>query len=90
MGRRWRSLQDTCHSFVLNARHLPRTLAEAEAHDEVMEFDDSFVNDNIKRLYIWDTFGREWDLSRKDFKELVSDAKKYAAQLEGQGNAELG
>lgn len=77
-------------SFVVNARHLPRTLAEAEAHDEVIEFDDSFVNDNIERLYIWDTFGREWDLSRKDFKKLVSDAKKYAAKLQVQGKAELG
>jgi hypothetical protein len=41
-------------------------------------FDERFVNDTVKRLYIWDGVGGEWDVSRSDLEKIVADAKKYA------------
>ena len=32
----------------------------------------------VKRLYIWDGVGGEWDVSRRDLRNIVADANKYA------------
>jgi hypothetical protein len=53
-------------------------LEEQEAHDEFTDLDVQFINDNVKRLYIWDAAGGEWSVSRKDMKRLLADAKKYS------------
>jgi hypothetical protein len=53
-------------------------LEEQEAHDEFFPLDERFVNDNVKRFYIWDGVGGEWDVSRSDLEKIVADAKKYA------------
>jgi hypothetical protein len=64
--------------FAVNARHLPITLAEAEAHDEYTDFDAAFDANNIKRLYIWDSFGREWNVSRKDLRTIRKEGAELA------------
>jgi hypothetical protein len=46
--------------FVVSARFLPKMLEEQEAHDEFTNLDAQFINDNVKRLYIWDAAGGEW------------------------------
>lgn len=53
-------------------------MEEQEAHDEFFPLDERFVNDNVKRFYIWDGVGGEWDVSRSDLEKIVADAKKYA------------
>jgi len=82
---RWKGLGGYYHKpvngkggFVVSARFLPKMLEEQEAHDEFTNLDAQFINDNVKRLYIWDAAGGEWSVSRKDMKKLLADANKYA------------
>lgn len=64
--------------FVINARFLPKTLEEQEAHDEFTDLDSQFTSGNVKRLSIWDVAGRKWNVSRRDMKKIAADAKKYS------------
>jgi hypothetical protein len=66
--------------FMLNARYLPRTLQEAEVHDEYAEVDLQLLNDNIQSLYIWDSFDRKWFLKRRNLRQLVKDARQYKCE----------
>jgi hypothetical protein len=82
---RWQGLGGTMRSavngkkdFLISARFLPKILEEQEAHDEFFPLDERFVNDNVKRFYIWDGVGGEWDVPRSDLEKIVADAKKYA------------
>jgi len=71
--------------FVISARDLPITLAEAEAHDEYTDFVPPFTNDNLKELFVTDSFGREWKLSGKQLRQFRSDCKQYASRLNEHG-----
>jgi hypothetical protein len=53
-------------------------LEEQEAHDEFTDLDVRFINDNVKRLYIWDVAGHEWSVSRTDMKQLVAMPRNMA------------
>lgn len=72
--------------FVVSARDLPKTLAEAEAHDEYTDFVPPFTNDNLKELYVSDSFGREWKLSGRQLRQLRKDCKQYASMLNEHGS----
>jgi hypothetical protein len=78
LGGTLRKAPDRRTGFVVSARFLPKILEEQEGHDEFFLLGERFVNDNVKRLYIWDGVGGEWDVSRRDLKKIISDAKKYA------------
>lgn len=78
LGGTMRKAVDSKKGFLVSARFLPKILEEQEAHDEFFLLDERFVNDNVKRLYIWDGVGGEWDVSRGDLEKIVADAKKYA------------
>ena len=86
-GRRWDvpTRRKREESFLVSARHLPRNLQEQEQHDEFFDFEEPFnqelANGRVKRLYIWDVAGREWNVPRGDLKKLVADAKKHTAAL---------
>jgi hypothetical protein len=77
-GGRYRRPVNGKGGFTVSARHLPKILEEQEAFDEFTGLDEQFVNGNVKKLYIWDGAGNEWKVSRKDLKQLLADAKKYA------------
>jgi hypothetical protein len=64
--------------FVLSPRYLPKMLEEQEAHDEYTELTSPFIEENIKRMYIWDAAGRKWNVSRRDIKQIAKDGKKTA------------
>jgi hypothetical protein len=66
------------HSFVINARFLPRTLEEQQGLDEFAEVDEQFLKDNVRTLTVWDVAGRKWNVSRRDMKRLIADARKYS------------
>lgn len=65
--------------FLVSARFLPHTLEEQEHLDEWTDLNQQFVNGNVKRLYIWDVAGKEWDVPQKDLEELAADIRKYAS-----------
>jgi hypothetical protein len=64
--------------FIVSARFLPKALEEQEHLDEWTDLDRQFVDGNVKRLYIWDVAGKEWDVSEADMKKLAADIAKYA------------
>jgi hypothetical protein len=77
-GGKYRKPVNGKDGFVVSARFLPKILEEQESLDEWADLDNQFVDDNVKRLYIWDGAGYEWSASRKDMKVLAADIKKYA------------
>ncbi|MGA7634418.1 MAG: hypothetical protein WCB11_26950 [Terriglobales bacterium] len=89
LGGTYRHAKSGRTGFLISARLLPRTLEEQEQHDEFFDFEPPFdhelVKGQVKRLYIWDVAGREWNVPRGDLKKLVADAKKHTAQSGGTG-----
>jgi hypothetical protein len=78
VGGRYRRAVNGKKGFVINARFLPKTLAEAEAHDEYTDFDGPFKQDNVRLIKIWDSFGKDWSLSWWQMRKLRKEAKRYA------------
>lgn len=60
---------------LIVARKLPKMLKEQEYHIEYTE-DLSLFSRNIKNIYAGDSTGKNWKISRKNFKQLLKDAKK--------------
>jgi hypothetical protein len=80
LGGTLKKAPDGRKGFTVSGRFLPKILEEQEGLDEWFALDEKFVNDNVKRLYIWDGVGGEWSASRSDLKKIVADAKKYAVK----------
>jgi hypothetical protein len=54
---------------------LPRMLKEGEDHIEYAH-DLSFLNDELETIHVWDSSGKEWHISRKNFRKLMKDVKE--------------
>jgi hypothetical protein len=78
VGGHYREPVNGKSAFVINARFLPRTLEEQQGHDEFAEMDEQFLKDNVRTLTVWDVAGRKWNVSRRDMKRLIADARKYS------------
>ena len=57
---------------------LPRTLKEGEYHNEWTP-DLSFINDDLEKIHVWDSAGREWKISRKNLRYLLKTGKEGAS-----------
>lgn len=57
---------------------LPRMLKEGEYHNEWTP-ELSFISDDLEKIYVWDSVGREWKISRKNFKYLLATAREGAS-----------
>jgi hypothetical protein len=66
-------------NFSCVPTHLPKILAEQESHREQTLLEEEFDPDNIKKLFIWNSAGGEWKLSRRQLKNLIQEAKKARA-----------
>ncbi len=80
LGGYYKNPVDGKDGFIVNTRFLPKMLEEQEALDEHFELDTQFIDDNIKRFYIWDATGKHWNVSRSDMQKLFVDARKYTKQ----------
>ena len=54
---------------------LPRMLKEGEYHTEFTE-DLTILSLELKKLYVWDSTGKYWKVSRKNLKRLFKGVKK--------------
>ena len=59
--------------ILIVPRGLPRMLEEGEYHLEFTE-DLSMLSSDIQKIYVWDSAGREWKVSRKNLKRLLAEA----------------
>lgn len=65
-------------SFVVIPTTLPRMLNEGETHSD---FTAKFPTaENVKKLFVWDASGKEWCVSRRNLKKLVTDSRNYRTQ----------
>lgn len=66
----------TPRGLLLAPRGLPKMLKEGEYH---MEFthDFRFLADEIDKIYVWDSTGREWRLPSKVLKKLKAEATEF-------------
>ena len=65
-------------SFVVIAIDLPKMLAEGESHSE---FTDNLHTEmeNVKKIFLWDASGKNWNLSRRELKKLKEEVRKHMA-----------
>jgi hypothetical protein len=63
--------------FVVIGRDLPKMLKEGETHAEFSLLEDDLrpANDNVKSLMVWDSYGKNWKLSKRELKKLRAEAR---------------
>jgi len=76
-GGEWKVPENGKDKFVVISQGLPRMLKGHETHQEFTP-DLSVVGQNIKTLFVWDAAGNNWHISRKELREAVEQARKYA------------
>jgi len=63
-------------------RDLPRMLKEGEYHIEFTE-DLSILSPELEKIYVWDSTGKEWRVTRKNLKRLFKDVEKVTSPNSG-------
>jgi hypothetical protein len=77
-GGKYYKREDEGTAFFIVGRNLPKMLQEGESHSEMTELEDNLkpASDNVRRLYVWDTAGKEWALSRKQLRQVKKEARE--------------
>jgi hypothetical protein len=63
-------------SFTIIPVALPRLLNEGDTHSEYTDLLDP-AGENVKRLFIWDASGKNWNLSRWALRKLKEEARTF-------------
>jgi len=66
---------------LIIARNLPKMLKEGEYHIEFTE-DLSLFSRNIKNIFAGDSTGKNWKISKKNFKQLLKDANEALKEFQ--------
>jgi hypothetical protein len=68
--------------FSIVGRELPKMLAEAQSHSEFTELqaDVRPASEDVKSLFMWDSSGKYWKLSRKELRKLKKEAREFQPQ----------
>ncbi len=61
--------------LLITPRGLPRMLRESEYHIEYSH-DFDILDEDIERIYAWDSSGKEWALSRRQLRGLREERHK--------------
>jgi len=61
--------------LMITPRGLPRMLRESEYHIEYTH-DLKILDADTERIYVWDSSGKEWALSKRQLKELRAERQK--------------
>ena len=74
-GGKWSRPVGGKNTFVAVGRSLPKMLNEGESHSE---FVDNLHQDieNVKKLFVWDASGKNWNLPRTELKKLKNEIRK--------------
>jgi len=65
--------------FVIIPRNLPKLLRDGETHSD---FTDALISriEDVKELFVWDATGKKWHITKRNFRELIADCRKYRTQ----------
>jgi hypothetical protein len=77
-GGKYRKRENNRDGFVVIPEHLPKMLQEGEMHSEVTTLDAGLspVHANVRKLYMWDSSGRQYSLSRRRMRRLRQEARE--------------
>lgn len=64
--------------FTIIGPNLPKMLNERESHREFTELEPGLMP-NLKRLFMWDTSGKKWDVSYWQLRRLRREARALGA-----------
>ncbi|MGA8493310.1 MAG: hypothetical protein WB711_23005 [Terriglobales bacterium] len=73
-GGRFHKPQNGKSAFLIQPAALPIMLAEGDSCSELTD-DLNAAGENVKQLFVWDSTGKNWYLSRKALKELKEERK---------------
>jgi len=75
-GGRYHKAVNGKNSFRIIPVALPKMLNEGEDHSEFTDQLD-VAGENVKQLFIWDTSGKHWNLSRRALRKLKLETHKF-------------
>ncbi len=78
LGGKWHKSRNGKKGFVVITRDLPKMLAEGHYHLEYTNDMDA-VGQNVKRLSVWDSTGKEWKLPSGELRKLKRETQDLQA-----------
>lgn len=75
-GGKWRTSRDGKNMFVIVPTHLPTMLLEGDSCSEMTD-ELKAASADVKTLFVYDSTGKNWYLSRRNLKELKADYQKF-------------
>jgi hypothetical protein len=81
-GGKYRKRVNGKEGFFIVGRDLPRMLKERESHTEWTPVTDELMPaaENVKKIYMWDTSGKEWKLSWWQLRKLRAEIRKFVGK----------
>jgi hypothetical protein len=73
-GGTWHQPVAGKNTFIIVGVDLPKMLREGEYHSE---FTNELTEriENVKKISVWDAFGKEWNVSRRGLQKLKQEAR---------------
>ena len=78
-GGHYATPQNGKTGFVIITRHLPIMLPEGESSSEFTD-DLGAAGDDVKELFVYDSTGRNWYLSKRGLKKLKEERRNLMAK----------
>jgi hypothetical protein len=75
-GGRYHKRVNGKSSFTIISVGLPKMLNEGETHTEFTDVLDA-AGENVKRLFIWDSSDKYWNLSRRKLRKLREETRNF-------------
>jgi hypothetical protein len=75
-GGKWHTPRNGKDTFVIVPTHLPIMLAEGDSSSE-MTTELEGASGDVKRLFVYDSTGKNWYLSRRALKQLKKECRKF-------------
>jgi hypothetical protein len=79
-GGRWHKKEPGGRAFIIQPISLPIMLNEGDSCSEFTG-DLKAAGSNVKELFVYDSTGKNWYLSRRALRKLKDDCKKYQQVL---------
>jgi hypothetical protein len=76
-GGKWRTPRNGRDTFLILPTNLPIMLAEGDSCSELTDELDGAACADVKRLFVYDSTGKNWYLSRRDLKQLREESKNF-------------
>jgi len=75
-GGEWIKPEATGGAFIIQPRALPTVLKESESCSEYTD-DLKAASDNVRKLFVYDSTGKNWYISRRALRKLKEERRKF-------------